>query len=249
MPATSKRPAIAFIFAVVRKLPNSGAELATLAPVAEQHRLIAVQVQRGFVGKGARHAVTTYRRQRFVDHPAFGQACDDARAISGTLLIGDVFGSMRNLEAPDAIHCMKALDALEIDVINALDGRMWTSYATSEKQSLYRAEKTRSQLRGVRIKSGMPKKLAAISIADAHRRQKRAATTLQKNAYRRALALKEVVSEILSSTGAESISASVLAKELNTRGIRSSRGKNWSPTTADRLWTRLKEMEKLDDPS
>lgn len=207
-----------------------------------------VQIQRRIVASGSvekeqHYAFTTYRKAVFIDRPEFSRVLKKAVAERCVILVGDVFGYMRNLEPESALRCMAALDTCPVDIINADDGRSWSSYSTVDKQAHYLAVRASSVRHARSIRRNMPKNRPGDSESLA-KAQKRAAANISRIADRRALELKNVVTQIGTELGRSPLTATVLARELNRKGIMSARGKEWSLTAAKRLLQRLEKFAK-----
>jgi hypothetical protein len=239
----SSRVAVSFIFAIARKMPRERKALERVAAVAIQAGMITRLCRaNNIVSEALQVAVTTYRRLAFVDHPVFSAAVEAAEKHGAELLLADVFSFMRNLDGEAALRCIKTLDALPIDVINAHDGRVWAKYSRSEKQNLYLAAKSATAIHGNNIKRGLAPKSGASSRVTAEARE-RASATLSKNANRRALELKTTIARIRNDAGDAELGPTAVAKELNELGHKTSRGHAWSATTAKRLLHRLHRLE------
>lgn len=238
----SPHGAVSFVFVIVRRVPRDRREALQLPSIAALLEMIRLRLKaHDLVGNGVHFAIATYRSTVFIDRLEFSRALGQAQTERSLLLLGDVFSYMRNLDFDAAVRCMKVLDTARIEICNARDGRLWSSYSQAERQSLYFAVRSASVVHGVHIKRRMPKgRTAAAEITTDAR--SRAAATLSRNADRRALELEEVVEKIGKEFGQSPVTASFVANELNRLGIKSARGKDWSITAAKRLLERIHKL-------
>jgi hypothetical protein len=109
--SSDHRDVVGFVFAIVRKHIRTVAELQSIPAIAVQTAALRSAYKRlGWNLVGLKVAPTTYRAKSFTDEPIFNEAIMEAREKGAVLLIGDIFGSLRNLDAKAAARCFDAMD-------------------------------------------------------------------------------------------------------------------------------------------
>jgi hypothetical protein len=184
-------------------------------------------------------APTTYTKAIFVDRPDFARALSQAEAGGFILMAGDLFAYMRRLDSADTARCMKILDAATVDIINARDGRSWSSYSGAEKTSLCLAAQSAALIHGKETKRGLLRKNEKTKPAISDSARERASLSLSRRADQRALNLEPIIEAIIREVAPKALTPTLLMNKLNDRAIPASRGGKWSVTTAQRALRRI----------
>ena len=179
----------------------------------------------------------TNRDRHFADTWEFRTAVERAKTLGAPLVLGDVEDMLTRTDPELIEDCIAVLLGTGISVfdarlalpLNRNDFRITFLFASRE------ATRKRDNI-DIGISIRKPVRKSGTS------NQHRAARGTSLAAKRRAERVRPVVDEIrgMLPAGTE-LSATLLAKELNSRSILTDRGKPWSRNTADRLLNRLHE--------
>lgn len=244
--SSAPRAVVGFVFALVRKRERTTKELTAVPSISVQAAFVrAAYTGFGWDLVGLKVAATTYRAKAFTDEPAFQEAVSEALSKGAILLIGDIFGNLRNLDTASAARCFDVLDRAGVEIFNAFDARSWASFTPAERRHLHLTASRSAAQRSRAIKNAIRDRDPG-SADELAKRQKRGAASGARNADRRAKALAPVIREIRKGVSSDAASDAELARELNDRGVRPPRGDQWSSVTAKRLRLRLQKLGLLD---